>query len=49
MLVTTTFTIEGHTITEYKGIVRGIIVRSPPISQGFFAGLKMIIGGEIGA
>ncbi len=49
MLVTTTFTIEGYTITEYKGIVRGIIVRSPTISQGFFAGLKKIIGGEIGA
>ena len=49
MLVTTTFTIEGHRITEYKGVVRGIIVRSPTIAQGFMGGLKNIIGGAIGA
>jgi uncharacterized protein YbjQ (UPF0145 family) len=49
MLVTTTFTIEGHEIVDYKGIVRGIIVRSPTISQGIFGGLKSIIGGQIGA
>lgn len=49
MQVTTTFTIEGSTIVEYKGLVRGIIVRSPTISQGFFGGLKNIVGGTIGA
>ena len=49
MLVTTTFTIEGHEIVDYKGIVRGIIVRSPTITQGIFGGLKSIIGGQIGA
>ncbi len=49
MFVTTTFTIEGHEIVEDKGIVRGIIVRSPTISQGFMGGLKNIIGGAIGA
>ena len=49
MFVTTTFTIEGYRITEYKGLVRGIIVRAPTISQGFFASLKTIIGGNIGA
>jgi len=47
--VTTTFTIEGHTIREYKGIVRGIVVRSPTLVQGFLGGLKQIIGGRIGA
>jgi len=26
MHVTTTFTIEGHRIREYRGVVRGIIV-----------------------
>ena len=31
---TTTFSIEGYRITEYKGLVRGIVVRSPTISQG---------------
>lgn len=47
--VTTTFTIEGYRIKEYKGIVRGIIVRSPTIAQGILGGLKNIIGGRIGA
>jgi uncharacterized protein YbjQ (UPF0145 family) len=49
MPVTTTFTIEGHRITQYKGIARGIIVRSPTIAQGIMGGLKNIIGGRIGA
>ena len=47
--VTTTFTIEGYRISQYLGIVRGIIVRSPTISQGILGGLKSIIGGQIGA
>jgi uncharacterized protein YbjQ (UPF0145 family) len=49
MPVTTTFTIEGFQIREYKGVVRGIIVRSPTIAQGIMGGLKNIIGGKIGA
>ncbi len=47
--VTTTFTIAGHSIKEYKGIVRGLIVRAPTISQGIMGGLKSIVGGRIGA
>lgn len=49
MIVTTTFTVEGYQIVEYLGMVRGIIVRAPTISQGFFGGLKSIVGGQIGA
>ncbi len=49
MFVTTTFDIEGYRITEYKGVVRGIIVRAPTIAQGIVGGLKNIIGGRIGA
>ena len=49
MQVSTTFTIEGYKITQYKGLVRGIVVRAPTIGQGFLGGLKMIIGGQIGA
>ena len=49
MHVTTTFAIEGFRIKEYKGLVRGIIVRSPTIPQGIVGGLKNIIGGKIGA
>jgi uncharacterized protein YbjQ (UPF0145 family) len=47
--VTTTFTIDGYRVKEYKGVVRGIIVRAPTIAQGFLGGLKSIIGGNIGA
>ena len=47
--VTTTFTIEGYRIAKYLGVVRGIIVRAPTISQGIMGGLKSIIGGQIGA
>lgn len=49
MNVTTTFTIDGYRIKEYKGVVRGIIVRSPTIIQGILGGLKNIIGGRIGS
>ena len=48
MLVSTTFDIPGYRITAHKGMVRGIIVRSPTIAQGFLGGLKSIIGGRIG-
>ena len=47
MLVITTFNVDGYQIAEYKGVVRGIVVRSPTIVQGFFANLKNIIGGHI--
>jgi len=49
MQITTTFTIDGYRIAQYKGMVRGIVVRAPTIRQGFFGGLKSIIGGQIGA
>jgi uncharacterized protein YbjQ (UPF0145 family) len=47
--VTTTFSLEGYRIVEYKGVVRGIVVRAPTIAQGLLGGLKSIIGGNIGA
>ncbi len=49
MLVMTTFDVAGYRIAEYKGVARGIVVRSPTIMQGFSASLKNIIGGNIGA
>ena len=49
MPCTTTFEFQGHTIVEYKGLVRGIVVRAPTISQGIVGGLKKIVGGRIGA
>jgi uncharacterized protein YbjQ (UPF0145 family) len=49
IIISTTFTVEGRRIREYKGLVRGIIVRAPTISQGILGGLKAIVGGNIGA
>jgi uncharacterized protein YbjQ (UPF0145 family) len=49
MLVSTTFEVPGYRIIAHKGLVRGIIVRSPTIAQGILGGLKSIIGGRIGA
>jgi uncharacterized protein YbjQ (UPF0145 family) len=49
LMTTTTFSIDGYRIAEYKGLVRGIVVRSPTLGQGFLGGLRQIIGGQIGA
>ncbi|WP_058480195.1 YbjQ family protein [Legionella waltersii] len=49
MLITTGSHIEGKEIKQYLGIVRGIVVRSPTITQGLLGGLKSIVGGKIGA
>jgi uncharacterized protein YbjQ (UPF0145 family) len=47
VFVTTGNEIAGHEITEYLGIVRGIVVRSPSIGQGFIGAFKSIAGGNI--
>lgn len=47
MLVTTGNDVPGHFISQFLGVVRGIVVRSPTIAQGFMGGLKQMIGGNI--
>jgi uncharacterized protein YbjQ (UPF0145 family) len=47
VIVTTSNEVAGYTITEYLGIVRGIVVRAPNLAQGFLGGLKQIVGGNI--
>jgi uncharacterized protein YbjQ (UPF0145 family) len=49
MPVSTTFTIEGCRIREYRGLARGITVRAPTIPQGIVGGLENIFGGRIDA
>ena len=49
LITTTTFSVEGFQIVEYLGIVRGVVVRAPTISQGFFGGLRTLVGGYIEA
>ena len=47
MIVTTGNEVESAKIVQYLGVVRGIVVRSPSIGQGFIGGLKSIAGGNI--
>ena len=47
LIVTTGIEVAGRRIHKYLGVVRGIVVRSPNIAQGFFGGLKQIVGGNI--
>ncbi len=47
MIVTTSNDVAGHEITEYLGVVRGIVVRSTGIARGFIGGLRSIGGGNI--
>jgi uncharacterized protein YbjQ (UPF0145 family) len=47
LIATTGNDVAGHTIAEYLGIVRGIVVRSPTIAQGIAGGLQQIFGGNI--
>jgi uncharacterized protein YbjQ (UPF0145 family) len=47
ILTSTTFDIPGCNVVRNLGLVRGIVVRAPTISQGILGGLKSIIGGNI--
>src|SRR5262245_64777368 len=47
--VTTSQTFEGYRITNYLGVVRGIVVRAPGIGRSFLGGLKSLVGGNIGS
>ena len=47
IIATTTFTVEGFRIVDYLGLVRGVIVRAPTLSQNFFGSLKTVLGGQI--
>ena len=44
--VTTHFELPGFVIQKTLGLVRGLVVRVPTISQGFMGGLKSIVGGQ---
>ena len=47
MLLTTTNQIEGKTIVETLGLVRGNTIRARNIGHDILAGLRTIVGGEI--
>lgn len=49
LIITTTPNVDGFRIREYRGIVRGVMVREPTMGQNFKAGFQGIFGGKIGA
>jgi uncharacterized protein YbjQ (UPF0145 family) len=49
MLLTTTPTVEGRTIAEYRGIVTGEAILGANIFKDLFAGIRDIVGGRSGA
>lgn len=48
MLITTTPSIEGKTITEYRGIVFGEVISGVNFIKDFAAGLSNFFGGRSG-
>lgn len=46
MILSTTNTVEGATITSYKGIVTAEVVYGTNAIRDFFAGIRDIIGGR---
>jgi uncharacterized protein YbjQ (UPF0145 family) len=49
MIITTTQTIEGQTITRYLGIVSGEAILGANVFKDLFAGLRDIVGGRSAA
>jgi len=49
MIITTTPTIEGKTIVEYKGIVFGEVVNGVDFVKDFTAGITNFFGGRSGS
>ena len=47
MIVVTTPYLSGHRVTEMKGQVFGLVVRSRGFSGNLAAGLRSLVGGEI--
>jgi len=47
--MSTTPTIEGQTIREYKGVVTGETIIGANVFKDFFAGIRDIIGGRSGS
>jgi uncharacterized protein YbjQ (UPF0145 family) len=47
MIITTTPFVAGHRVTESKGQVFGLVVRSRGLAGNISAGLRSLVGGEI--
>ena len=49
MILSTTPTIEGHPVREYKGVVTGETIIGANFVKDFFAGIRDIVGGRSGS
>lgn len=49
MIVTTTDSVEGRRIVEYKGVVAGECILGSNVFRDFFAGIRDIVGGRSGS
>ena len=47
MIIVTSSNIQGKTITDTLGLVKGEIVQSKHIGKDFLAGMKNLVGGEV--
>ncbi|GHC46168.1 heavy metal-binding domain-containing protein [Neogemmobacter tilapiae] len=48
MIITTTNTVEGKTITAYHGLVAGETIMGANVFKDLFAGIRNIVGGRSG-
>ena len=49
MILTTTPTVEGRTITDYKGVVFGEVISGVNFLRDFAASIRNIVGGRSGS
>lgn len=49
MIITTTNTVEGRRIVEYKGVVAGQAILGANVFRDFFASIRDVVGGRAGA
>ncbi|WP_013627231.1 heavy metal-binding domain-containing protein [Rubinisphaera brasiliensis] len=49
MLTTTTNTLEGYTVREYRGIVTGETILGANVFRDFMAGIRDFVGGRSGS
>ena len=49
MILSTTPTIDGYTIREYRGVVTGETIIGANVFKDFFAGIRDIVGGRAGS
>lgn len=49
MIITTTTTLEGKKVKEYKGLVSGEAILGVNVFKDIFAGIRDIVGGRSGA